>query len=294
MRFFRFETAGVEGLATAGSDGVRGLLASEKNYPGDLDDIVRGGLPALRLAAEAVATGRLVDLDQVSRLPPLRRSEKIICVGLNYRDHSAESGFTQPNYPTLFCRFNSSLIGDGASMIIPSVSDELDFEGELVAIIGKGGRNIALDQALDHVIAYSIFNDGSVRNYQFKTPQWTIGKNFDGTGSFGPALVTTDELPAGAVGLQLETRLNHQVVQRASTNEMVFDVATLISIISEAITLRSGDMIVTGTPSGVGVSRKPPLFMKPGDVVEVEIEKIGVLRNPISQEAPRKAALHSA
>ena len=289
MRFVRYEVGGVKGLALVGATGVRGLLESERGYPGDLDDLVRGGLPALKRAAEAVSAGHALDLDQVSRLPPLQRPEKIICVGLNYRDHSAKSGFVQPDYPTLFCRFNSSLVGDGASIIRPTVSEQLDFEGELVAVVGEGGRNIRPEQALDHVIGYSIFNDASVRDYQFKTPQWTVGKNFDGTGAFGPEFVTADELPPGGAGLHLETRLNGRVVQSASTSDMVFDVATLVSTISEAITLCSGDIIVTGTPSGVGVSRKPPLFMKPHDVVEVEIEKIGVLRNPIAQEAPTSA-----
>jgi 2-keto-4-pentenoate hydratase/2-oxohepta-3-ene-1,7-dioic acid hydratase in catechol pathway len=205
----------------------------------------------------------------------------VICVGLNYRDHSAESGFKQPDYPTLFSRFNSSLIAHGAPIVRPLVSTQLDYEGELVAVIGKGGRHIPRESALDHVIGYSIFNDASIRDYQFKSPQWTVGKNFDDTGAFGPALVTTDELPPGAADLKLQTRLNGVVVQEASTTDMVFDVATLIAIISEAITLRAGDVIVTGTPSGVGLGRKPPLFMKAGDVVEVEIEKIGVLSNPI-------------
>jgi acylpyruvate hydrolase len=285
MRFIRFEVDKKEGLAIERRGRGRGLMASDPGYPGDLDLLVRKGFPALEAAAEALDGGREIDLAGVSRLPPLRAAEKVICVGLNYRDHSAESGFNQPDYPTLFGRFNSSLIGDGAPIVRPCVSDQLDFEGELVAVIGKGGRNIPLGAALDHIIGYSIFNDGSIRDFQFKTPQWTIGKNFDDTGAFGPALVTADELPAGCKGLQLETRLNGEVVQSASTSDMVFDVATLVAIISEAITLRSGDLIVAGTPSGIGVARKPPLFMKPGDRVEVEIEQIGVLSNPIVAEA---------
>jgi acylpyruvate hydrolase len=285
MRFIRFEVDKKEGLAIERRGRGRGLMASDPGYPGDLDLLVRKGFPALEAAAEALDGGREIDLAGVSRLPPLRAAEKVICVGLNYRDHSAESGFNQPDYPTLFGRFNSSLIGDGAPIVRPCVSDQLDFEGELVAVIGKGGRNIPLGAALDHIIGYSIFNDGSIRDFQFKTPQWTIGKNFDDTGAFGPALVTADELPAGCKGLRLETRLNGEVVQSASTSDMVFDVATLVAIISEAITLRSGDLIVAGTPSGIGVARKPPLFMKPGDRVEVEIEQIGVLSNPIVAEA---------
>jgi acylpyruvate hydrolase len=208
----------------------------------------------------------------------------VICVGLNYREHSAESGFKQPDYPTLFGRFNSSLIGDGAPIVRPRASIQLDFEGELLAVIGKSGRNIAKADALDHVVGYSIFNDASIRDFQFKSPQWTVGKNFDDTGAFGPCLVTADEVPPGGKGLRLQTRLNGKVVQDASTDDMVFDVATLIAIISEAMTLQKGDIIVTGTPSGVGLSRKPPLFMRAGDVVDVEIERIGVLSNPIVEE----------
>jgi 2-keto-4-pentenoate hydratase/2-oxohepta-3-ene-1,7-dioic acid hydratase in catechol pathway len=217
-------------------------------------------------------------------LPPLPVPGKIICVGLNYVDHSIESGFVPPDYPTIFTRFASSLVGAGAPIIRPRVSTQLDYEGEMVAVIGTGGRHIPEENALDHVIGYSIFNDASVRDYQKKAPQWTIGKNFDGTGAFGPYLVTADELPRGGKGLHIQTRLNGQLVQDASTNDMVFSVAKLISILSEAITLSPGDVIVSGTPAGVGMARKPPLFMKHGDLCEIEIEGIGVLRNPVQDE----------
>lgn len=151
-------------------------------------------------------------------------------------------------------------------------------------MIGRGGRHIRKARALDHVRGYALFNEGSVRDYQFKSPQWTVNKNFDGTGAFGPFLVTADELPPDCKGLRLRTRLNGEVVQDASTDDMVFDVATLVAIISEAITLQPGDLIVTGTPSGVGMARKPPLFMKPGDVCEVEVEGLGVLVNAVEDE----------
>ncbi len=284
MRFVRFLDQHVEGLAILVDGAARGLSRKDPRYPGDLDALVRKGRDALAGAAATLREGRGIDLAAVKLLPPLRTPEKVICVGLNYRDHTAESGFKQPDYPTLFTRFNSSLIGHGAPIVRPLVSTQLDFEGELVAVIGKGGRHIPLASALDHVIGYSIFNDASIRDYQFKSPQWTVGKNFDDTGAFGPVLVTADELPPGGKGLKLQTRLNGAVVQEASTTDMVFDVATLIATISEAITLNSGDVIVTGTPSGVGIGRKPPLFMKAGDVIEVEIEKIGLLSNPIVDE----------
>src|SRR6185369_13030461 len=166
----------------------------------------------------------------------------------------------------------------------PKVSDQLDFEGELVAVIGTRGRHVSREDAVAHIAGYSIFNDASVRDYHFKTTQWTMGKNFDATGAFGPVFVTADELPSGARGLRLETRLNGAVVQSASTNDMIFDVSALVSIISEAITLEPGDIIVTGTPSGVWMARNPKLFMKPGDVCGVEIEGIGTLTNHIVAE----------
>ena len=283
MRFTRFDHNGV-GLAVESNGAWRGLLERDANFPGHLSALVGKGAGALREAGERLAAGPAVDLAKARILPPFPTPPKIICVGLNYRDHSQESGFKQPDYPTLFTRFATSLVGHDAPVVRPKVSDKFDYEGELVAVIGAGGRHISHARALDHVAGYSLFNDVSVRDYQFKSPQWTIGKNFDGTGPFGPVFVTADELPAGAKGLRLQTRLNGQIMQDANTDDMVFDVATLIAIISEAITLESGDVIVTGTPSGVGQARKPPVFMKAGDRVEVEIEKIGVLSNPVVDE----------
>jgi 2-keto-4-pentenoate hydratase/2-oxohepta-3-ene-1,7-dioic acid hydratase in catechol pathway len=250
--------------------------------PADLDALISSGA-GLAKAAEAASGGEIVSEDDLTFLPPLVKAPKIICLGLNYKDHAAEGGFQVPEFPTIFARFSSSLIGHGAPIIKPSFSEQLDYEGELVAVIGKGGKNIAKDAALDHVAAYSVFNDGSVRDYQMKTPQWTAGKNFDDTGAFGPWLVTPDELPAGAKGLKIETRLNGQTVQSASTSDMVFDVADTISLLSTFLTLEAGDVLVMGTPSGIGLARKPPLFMKDGDVCEVEIEKVGLLVNPIKE-----------
>ena len=292
MRFAAFSSGEQEGLAVAAPNGdFHGLLSGDPGFPGSLDILVRKGRSALDEAATALEKGPVVDLDRVTLNPPLSAPGKIICVGLNYVDHSIESGFVVPDYPTIFTRFTSSLIGAGASIIRPTVSTQLDYEGEMVAVIGVGGRHIAEQDALNHVIGYSIFNDASVRDFQKKSPQWTIGKNFDDTGAFGPYLVTADELSPGAKGLSLQTRLNGVVVQNGSTDDMVFSVARLISILSEAITLSPGDILVTGTPSGVGAARKPPLFMKHGDVCEVEIEGIGILRNKIEDEwSPRSEA----
>jgi 2-keto-4-pentenoate hydratase/2-oxohepta-3-ene-1,7-dioic acid hydratase in catechol pathway len=262
----------------------RGIDASDAMFPGWLDELIAEGTPALQAAGEKLACGRKIDAKSVEWLPPISRPGKIICVGLNYVDHSIESGFVPPTYPTLFARFSTSLIGHGAAIRRPEASIQLDYEGEMVAVIGKAGRHIAPSQALSHVAGYSIFNDGSIRDFQTKAPQWTVGKNFDGTGSFGPIFVTADELPPGGKGLRIQTRLNGEIVQNATTDDMIFDVVSLISIISEAITLEPGDILVTGTPSGVGVARKPQLFMKHGDVCEVELEGVGILSNVVADD----------
>jgi acylpyruvate hydrolase len=283
MRFVAFREEMNIGLAVSASEagGFFGLTTEDPDYPGDLATLLANGAEALASAVKKLGAGRKIDLTKIDFLPPLSRAEKIICVGLNYADHSAESGFKLPDYPTLFARFSSSFVGHGAPLVKPGISDQFDYEGELVAIIGKGGRDITRSTALDHVFGYSVFNDGSVRDYQMRTPQWTVGKNFDGTGAFGPFLVTADEAPNGAKGLMLQTRLNGVIVQNAPIDDMVFSVAELVSIISEVMTLAPGDIIVTGTPSGVGAARKPPLYMKKGDLVEVEIGNIGLLRNHI-------------
>ncbi len=297
MRFAAYRQNGVEGLAAAeGSGPFRGFAATDSKHPGNLASLVARGGEHLLAAGRSLQAGPEIDLDAVELLPPLPAPPKIICIGLNYADHSAESGFKVPDYPTVFGRFPSSLIGHGAPIVRPRVSEQLDYEGEFVAVIGRGGRDIPKARALDHVVAYSLFNDASIRDYQFKAPQWTVGKNFDGTGAFGPWLITADELPPGCTGLRLQTRLNGEVVQSASTDDLVFDVATLVSVLSEAFTLEAGDVIVTGTPSGVGLARKPPLWMKPGDVCEVELEGIGVLRNSVADQGAVRieSAAHAA
>jgi 2-keto-4-pentenoate hydratase/2-oxohepta-3-ene-1,7-dioic acid hydratase in catechol pathway len=291
VRFLTFQAGGRKGLA-ASRDGAdfRGLMQTDAHYPGSLDSLIKLTSAERQKAADKLLSGQPVDLASVEVLQPLDSPGKIICVGLNYRDHAGESGMQVPDYPTLFARFASSLIAHGAPIIRPAESDRLDYEGELVAVIGKGGRRISQANALDHVAGYSIFNDGSIRDFQLRTPQWTMGKNFDGTGAFGPVFVTADALPAGARGLKIETRLNGRVMQSASTDDLIFDVATLVSLISVGITLEAGDIIVTGTPSGVGAARKPPVFMRSGDVCEIEIEQIGTLTNRIVDESTRANA----
>lgn len=280
MRFVSFERNGKAVLGVREGEQVR-VIGDET-----LESLLGRGVDLCDYAGN-IKGGETLSADGLKFLPPLQRPPKIICVGLNFADHTSESKYEQPDYPTLFFRVNTSLIAHEQPMVRPRVTDcaGLDFEGEIAVVLGKGGRHIAKEDALSYVAGYSVFNDGSVREYQFKTPQWTVGKNFDGTGAFGPDLVTADELPPGVKGLLLETRLNGVVVQSANTDEMVFDVASLISITSEAITLEPGDVIVSGTPSGIGWAREPKLLMKAGDVCEVTVEKIGTLRNVIVDEA---------
>lgn len=285
MRFARYLQGGREGLCAQVDPGRwHGLLSDDAQFPGFIGHLLASGDDGLERAYAVLAKAPQVDLDSVVQLPPLRHPPKIICLGLNYADHTAESPYEQPSYPTIFARFSSSLVGNGQPIHRPVLSEQLDYEGELVAVIGRGGKHISKASALDHVAGWSIFNDASVRDFQLNTPQWTVGKNFDNTGAFGPCFVTADEVPPGARGLRVQTRLNGQTVQNGNTADLIFDVATIIETISAAITLEPGDVIVTGTPAGVGAGRTPPLWMKAGDEVEVEVEGIGILRNPVADE----------
>ena len=187
-------------------------------------------------------------------------------------------------YPEIFGRFATSLIAHREPIRRPSESIALDYEAELAVVIGKPGRRISQEQALDHVAGYSLFNDATVRDFQLRTPQWTMGKNFDGTGSFGPWLVTPDAVPQGASGLRIQGRLNGRVMQDADTDQLIFSVPALIAMISVAMSLERGDVIITGTPGGVGAARKPPVYMQPGDTFEVEIEGLGVLTNSVQDD----------
>ena len=284
MRFVSFEFGGQRGLAVERAGQLRGLTGDNGDPSVDLGQLIAAGPEELLRVGRQLADGAEFDPSTITYLPPLARPPKIICVGLNYADHTKESPYEQPDYPTLFARFATTLVGHNQPIVRPLASTSLDFEGEMVVVIGQGGRHIPKSRAHDHVIGYSIFNEGSVREYQFKSPQWTVGKNFDSTGGFGPALVTADEVPAGGKGLRLETRLNGATVQSASTDDMLFDVATLIETISEAITLEPGDLIVSGTPAGIGWARNPRLLMKDGDKCEVSIEGLGTLINPVRDE----------
>lgn len=285
MRFFNFRLGEHSGIGIAGDDGVlHGLCADEDGYPGSIDDLLKKGAAALNAAGTALANAPALDEATISFLPPVMRPAKVLCIGLNYADHGSEVGLTPIDYPTVFSRFATGFVGHGEPMVRPRLSTQFDYEGELAVIIGKQARNVPLGDALDHIAGYSIFNDGSLRDYQMRTSQWTMGKNFDRTAGFGPFLATPDELPAGAAGVRLRTRLNGETVQDATTDALLFNVPRLIALLSEVMTLEPGDVIATGTPSGVGAARKPQLFMKQGDVCEIEIEGIGTLVNPIVDE----------
>ena len=239
-------------------------------------------------AQAAIVSAPRYSFSSVGWLPVIPNPEKIFCVGLNYEMHRKETGRAEVAHPTIFTRFPNSQTGHLTNIIRPHVSTDLDFEGELALIIGKRGRYISRDRALDHIAGYACYNDGSVRDWQHHTHQFTPGKNFPQTGSFGPWMVTPDELPNfGARTIM--TRLNGQIVQQATLGQMIFDVPTLVEYCSSFSPLECGDVIVTGTPGGVGVKRDPPLWMKPGDVVEVEIEGIGILRNGIADESAHQA-----
>jgi acylpyruvate hydrolase len=226
-----------------------------------------------------------IALDHIQRLPCVPRPSKILCLGVNYHDHAAEGGNKVADYPTIFFRGPSSLVAHEGIIPIPAISTSLDYEAELALVIGRTARNVSEAQALDHVFAYACFNDATFRDYQRKTTQWTVGKNFDSTGGFGPWLVPADELPPGCKGLHIESRLNGQVMQSASTTDMVFHVAPTIAMMSACMTLEPGDVIVMGTPAGVGYARKPPVWMREGDLIEIEVERVGVLRNHVRNAA---------
>jgi acylpyruvate hydrolase len=280
MRIAQISKNGTVGIAIQQGGETRAVFGNAALS--DVDALIATG--TLADAAAQVAKGDVVDMATVDYLPPLVRPPKIICLGLNYRDHAEESGLGIPEFPVLFGRFASSLIGHNAPIILPKVSSDLDYEAEMVAVVGTGGKNIAESDALNHIMGYSIFNDASIRDYQLRTPQWTAGKNFDNTGAFGPWLVTADEVPAGGAGLKIECRLNGAVMQSSNTSNLIFDVAKTVHLLSTFMTLEAGDVLVMGTPGGVGLARTPPVWMKAGDVCEVEIEGLGTLSNPIVAE----------
>lgn len=286
MRLLTFDKDGAPAPGLARGERVLDLLAADPSLPGDWPALLAGGhLARLGSLAERAPETAWRARAGLALWPPIPQPPKILCVGLNYLSHARETGMTPPETPIFFVRFPSSLVGDGAALVRPAASAQFDYEAELAVVIGRRARHVAQSDALAYVAGYSLLNDGSLRDFQKRVPQWTLGKNFDRSGSFGPEIVTADALPAGAAGLRIETRLNGDTVQAGRTDDLIFDVAALIEGASEVMTLEPGTVIATGTPPGVGMARTPPLWMQPGDTVEIAVEGIGRLANAVVAEA---------
>ncbi len=283
MRLMSFEQDGKASYGVVTDKGVVDLGARiGGDYP-TLLSLIEGNAFA---AAEKAAAGQGDDFAQtdVNFLPVIPRPNKIICIGVNYDDHRIETGRKVSGYPVMFPRYANCQVGHGQAMVKPRNSDRFDFEGEMAVIIGTPGRHISKADALNHVAGYSCYNDGSVRDFQGHTHQFLPGKNFSNTGAFGPWMVTADEIPDPST-LTLTTRLNGTVMQHANTDQLIFNIPHLIEYISSFMALEAGDVIVSGTPGGVGDRRTPPVYMKDGDTVEVEVTGIGTLVNPVVNEA---------
>jgi len=287
MRYTTFLANGRARLGVVSGDQVVDLASAVPGTPADLRAALESGADLNAAARKALdSTAPRLSLSALSFAPLVPEPGKIICLGLNYFDHAKEGGRDKPDYPWFFYRGKSSLVAHGQPALAPKVSTRFDYEAELAVVIGtRVPRHVAQADALRHVFGYTCFNDMSVRDFQKRTPQWTIGKNFDATGGFGPVLVTADELAPGATGLRIQSRLNGQVMQDADTSDMIFSVAETIALLAECMTLEPGDVIVMGTPAGVGQARTPPVWMKAGDTIEIEIERVGTLRNPVAAEA---------
>ncbi len=282
MKFATFKANGITTWGIIDGDEAVDLgTALRDRYP-DLKSAIAAN--ALHEAAERARDAERHTLAKIEWLPVVPNPDKILCVGLNYEMHRKETGRAEVENPTIFTRFANSQTGHLASIVRPRVSHDLDFEGELAIIIGKAGRYISKEDAWGHIAGYACYNDGSVRDFQRHTHQFTPGKNFPDTGAFGPWMMTPDEL--GELGpLRIQTRVNGQVVQDATFEQMIFDIPSIIEYCSSFTRLEPGDVIATGTPGGVGAKRTPPLWLKPGDTVEVEIDHLGILRNGIADEA---------
>lgn len=285
MRLVAFKAQDGPRIGLVEGDKVIDLSEVDQNAPRDIQTVIENeGLGALAEIADRATEHHYTDLAALDVELPIKRAGKILCLGLNYMEHVNEGIFEKQPFPTIFMRSNTSMVAHGKPMIRPKASAQLDYEAELALVIGKTARHLTAGNALDVIAGYTCSNDGSVREYQRHTIQWTMGKNFDKTGPLGPVFVTPDELPKGAKGLKIECRLNGHTVQSSNTDMMMFPVVETLVYLTEGITLEPGDIVLMGTPSGVGHARKPPLWMKHGDVVEVEIEGVGLLSNPVEDE----------
>jgi len=289
MKIVAFEGQGGPRIGIVEDDQVVDLQAVEPKVPNDLGEALaktNGDTKQLGEIAKRAPASARKPLSAITYALPVGRPGKIICLGLNYLEHVKEGSQRDniPKFPTIFMRGLTSLVPHGAPIIRPQASETLDYEAELILVVGKRAKHLTAANANSCIAGYSCGNEGSVREFQRKTTQWDMGKNFDRTGGFGPWLITADELPDAAKGLKIQSRLNGTVMQSDNTDNMMFPIVEMLVYISQGITLEPGDVIFTGTPSGVGHARKPPVWMKNGDTVEVEIERIGTLRNPIADE----------
>jgi acylpyruvate hydrolase len=290
MRLCTILSGGKTAVGVKKGDGkIVDLSKQMPRGPKSVVEILAGGKAVQAAVAKACAkpkAGATVSEKSAKYLTPIPSPGKVLCIGLNYRKHAEETGSPIPTYPVVFTRFNNTLVPHNGKMLSTSHSDQYDWEAELAVVIAKKCRNVPKSKALSVIGGYACFNDGSIRDWQLKSGgQFTLGKNFDATGGFGPDIVTPDELPKGGAPLRIMTRVNGVTMQDSNTDDLIFDVPTLIHELSKVMTLEPGDVIITGTPSGVAMARKPPNWLKPGDVCEIEIEKIGVLRNPIGKGA---------
>ena len=283
MKFVSFTRLGRVGFGAVIDSGIADLTGKIAPHVTTLKGLIETDI-VVAACKRAQKQGADLSLNDVSLLPAIPDPSKILCVGLNYQKHKIETGRPDADYPTIFTRFADSQVAHGAPLIKPAQSERFDYEGEMAVVIGRGGRNIPKENALDHIAGYACYNDGSIRNFQQHTSQFTPGKTFPGTGGFGPYLVTPDEV-GDYRKLPIQTRLNGEVMQEASLSELIFPVDEIIAYCSLFTPLSAGDVIVTGTPGGVGDRRDPPVYMFAGDVVEVEIGCLGVLRNPVIDEA---------
>ena len=288
MRLCTIMSGGKAAVGVKMGDGkIVDLSKQMPRGPKSVVEILAGGKKVQAAVAKACAkpkAGATVSERSAKYLTPIPNPGKILCIGLNYRKHAEETGSPIPQYPVVFTRFNNTLVPHNGKMLATTHSEQFDWEAELAVVIGKKCRNGPKEKALTVIAGYACFNDGSIRDWQRKSGgQFTLGKGFDGTGGFGPDIVTSDELPKGGAPLRIMTRVNGEVMQDSNTDDLIFDVPTLVHELTKVMTLDPGDIIITGTPSGVAMARKPQNWLKPGDVCEVEIEKIGVLRNPIAQ-----------
>jgi 2-keto-4-pentenoate hydratase/2-oxohepta-3-ene-1,7-dioic acid hydratase in catechol pathway len=286
MRLATIQTTAGPRAAVLKSSSYIDLHATDASLPKSTRQLLEGGSTVLQAAAKAADRPDAVRyaVAQTKLLPPIPDPQKIICIGLNYRDHAAEQGVAVPSEPVVFSKFATALIGHDDPIVLPPVSKEVDYEAEFVIVVGRRGRPKSPEQAMNYVAGYTIGHDVSARDWQLKKEgrQWLCGKSFDTFAPTGPALVTADEV-SDPHSLPINLRLNGKTMQSSNTKELVFGVGQLLAYLAQVVTLEPGDLIFTGTPPGVGFARKPPVFLQPGDVVEIAIEGLGVLRNPVVQ-----------